>query len=316
MQRKTVIAAMSIAVFLGVVIASSYAEDYRYNGMMSADYGYGMMGGGYGMGPGMMGGGWVDVPEKLPTPKNQEWIKKFTNIFMTEKESLAQYAADQGEFNAYMPYMMIIPQEEDHVRWIGDMLKAYGLKPEEKSYKVQQSKSLADAYKLGIKLESELLPEYEWLIKNAEDQDSAGILNTILLQSRWHLAMFDHASRIGTGYGYGMMGRGHGYGMGPGMMGRGGYGMGYGSRGYNGLDLMRSELNLKADQAKQIYDLAGQYRSKYFESRGDVDALNKLEKQHRNDIEKILTSEQKKIFGKYKRGFDRYNWYGGCPYHN
>ena len=45
-------------------------------------YGYGMMGGygpGYGMGPGMMGG-WIDVPAKLPAPKNTEWVQKLKEI--------------------------------------------------------------------------------------------------------------------------------------------------------------------------------------------------------------------------------------------
>ena len=197
------------------------------------DYGMGpgMMNGGYGMGYGMMGrGGWVNIPSKIPAPKNAEWIQKLKDILVTEKESLAQYDSDQEKFNAYMPYMMVIPQEENHIDWIGELFSAYGLSPEDKSFKVVQPKSLTEAYELGVKLETDLLPRYEWLVKNAEDHDSAQVLNTILLQSRWHLVMFEHALRMGHGYGYsmggGMMGDGYsGYGMGPGMM--------WGPKGYD-----------------------------------------------------------------------------------
>ena len=83
-------------------------------------------------------------------------------------------------------------------------------------------------------MENDLLPRYEWLVKNAEDRDSAQVLNAILIQSRWHLVMFDHALRMGHGYGYS-----RGWGMGSGMMG-GGYGMGPGMMsGYYGSDTGR-----------------------------------------------------------------------------
>ncbi|MBN2401366.1 MAG: hypothetical protein JXN64_03110 [Spirochaetes bacterium] len=109
-------------------------------------------------------------------------------------------------------------------------------------------------------------------------------------------------------YGYdGMMGQGYGRGR---MMRPG-----YGYREYNHLGFMSSELKLKEEQERQIYDLAFAYRTEYFENRGNVQELEKLEQQHRMDIEKILTPEQKKIYEKYKRGFDRYGWFGGCPYH-
>jgi hypothetical protein len=201
-------------------------------GMMGGDGGYGMgsgmMGGygsGYGRGSGMMGG-WIDVPTKLPAPKGTEWVQKLREILALEKQSLAQYQADQELFNAYMPYMMVIPQEENHIEWIEQLFKAYGLSADVKAPPVVENKTLTAAYELSVKLESDLLPRYEWLVKRAEDRDTAQVLNTILLQSRWHLVMFDHALRMGHGYGYsrgfGMMGGYGGYGMGPGMMG--GYG--------------------------------------------------------------------------------------------
>ena len=137
-----------------------------------------------------------------------------------------------------MPYLMIIPQEENHIEWIGQLFKAYSLPSDGKAGPVVENKTLTEAYELSTKMESDLLPRYEWLVKNAGDRDTAQALNTILLQSRGHLVMFEHALRMGHGYGYsrgsGMMGGyGSGYGMGPGMMGPG-----YGPQGPGGWNPM------------------------------------------------------------------------------
>ncbi len=196
--------------------------------------GGGMMGGsgsGYGMGGGMMGYPIApDVPDKLPAPKSQEWTQKLRDVLALERLSYAQYAADAEKFNAYMPYHMVIPQEEDHVRAIERLFAAYGLPAEGKTAAVAVTKTITEAFELCVKMEQDLIPRYEWLVKNAADRDSAGILNNILLQTRHHLVMFDHALKMGGTMGPGMMkGGGYGYGMGPGMMGGGMMGSGQGS---------------------------------------------------------------------------------------
>ena len=234
MKKVIFIFSLTLAVVfvLGTTAVQSQTGRGDYGYGMGHGYGYGMGPGmmrGYGMGPGMMGGDWIDVPTKLPAPKNAEWAQKLHEILTLEKESLAQYTADQEKFNAYMPYMMVIPQEENHVEWIGQLFKAYGLPADGKTPSVVDNKTLTNAYELSVKMENDLLPRYEWLIKKAEDRDTAQVLNVILLQSRWHLVMFDHALRMGHGYGFS-----RGWGMGPGMMGgRYGsdYGMGYGMMG-------------------------------------------------------------------------------------
>jgi hypothetical protein len=231
-MKKTIFI-ISLALAVAFVLSPAAVQSQPGRG----GYGYGMgYGHGYGMGPGMMGGwDWVDIPSKLPAPKNAEWVQKLNEILAMEKQSLAQYQADQEKFNAYMPYMMIIPQEENHIEWIGQLIKAYGLPSDGKVSPVVQSGTLTDAYQLSVKMEADLLPRYEWLVKNAGDRVSAQALNTILIQSRWHMVMFEHAIRMGHGYGFsrgpGMMGRGYGYGMGPGMMGGYGYGRGPGMMG-------------------------------------------------------------------------------------
>jgi hypothetical protein len=213
--------------------------------------------GGYGMGRGMMGG-WVDVPAELPAPNNAEWVQKLKEILTLEKQSLTQYQTDQEKFNAYMPYMMVIPQEENHIEWIGQLFEAYGLPADGKVDPVVENKTLPDAYELSAKLESDLLPRYEWLVKKAEDRDTAQVLNAILIQSRYHLVMFEHAVRMGHGYGFsrgsGIMG-GYGYGMGPGMIGgygSGGYGMG---RGYG----RQSQSTGKSIDAKEAEAMMKDY---------------------------------------------------------
>jgi rubrerythrin len=202
-------------------------------GMMGPGYGYG-----HGMGPGMMGG-WVDVPDRLPTPKNAEWVQKLREVLALEKKSYVQYTADAEKYNAAMPYMMVIPQEEDHVQLIERLFLAYGLKADGKPETALETKSLKEAFELCAKMEQDLIPRYVWLVQNAQDRESAQILNHILIQTRWHLAMFEHALGMGgygmgpgmmrgRGWGPGIMGPGmRGWGMGPGMMGPG-YGYPYG----------------------------------------------------------------------------------------
>jgi hypothetical protein len=192
----------------------------------------------------MMGGwGWVNIPAKLPAPKNAEWVKKLREILVMEKSSLAQYQSDQEKYNAYMPYMMVIPQEENHIEWIEQLFEAYGLPADGKVSPVVPTKNLNEAYELGVKAENALLPIYEWLVKNSGDRDSAQALNAILFQTRWHLVMFEHALR-GFGYGYhGRRGRGWDYGMGPGMMGGYGYAPRY--QGEKPVDMKEAEAMMK-----------------------------------------------------------------------
>ncbi len=230
---KKIIFVVSLVLAVVFVLGTSTAQSQPGRGGYGYGMGPGMMGGygGYGMGPGMMGEVWIDVPAKLHPPKSPELVQKLREILTLEKESLAQYEADQGKFNTFMPYMMVIPQEENHVEWIGQLFKAYGLPADGKTPPVVDNKTLTNAYELSVKMESDLLPRYEWLVKKAEDRDTAQVLNVILLQSRWHLAMFDHALRMGHGYGFS-----RGWGMGPGMMGDyygtgRGYGRQYPSRG-------------------------------------------------------------------------------------
>lgn len=227
---KKTISIISFVVAMTVVLGIATVQSQPGRGGYGYGMGPGMMGGygGFGMGPGMMGDGWIDVPAKLPPPKSAEWVQKLREILTLEKESLAQYEADQGKFNTFMPYMMVIPQEENHVEWIGQLFKAYGLPADVKIPPVIENKTLTDAYELSVKMENELLPRYEWLVKKAEGRDTAQILNAILIQSRWHLVMFDHALRMGHGYGFWGMGRG----MMGGYFGTGrGYGWQYPPRG-------------------------------------------------------------------------------------
>jgi rubrerythrin len=219
---------LTMAMLISLLAVTPVMAQRGTGGGMMGGSGYGY---GYGMGGGMMGYPIApDVPDKLPTPKSQEWIQKLGDVLALERLSYAQYTADAEKFNAYMPYHMVIPQEEDHVRAIERLFASYGLPADGKPAAVTETKTITEALQTCVKLEQDLIPRYEWLIKNAADRDSAGILNSILLQTRHHLVMFNHALWMGGGMGPGMMyGGGYGYGMGPGMMS--GQGYGYGGRG-------------------------------------------------------------------------------------
>jgi len=202
---------LMVAVLLSLLVAMPVMAQ-RGPGW-SDDYGWGQ---GYDMGPGMMGGrghgmGMMgyrvasDVPDKLPAPKSLEWTQKLQDVLVLERLSYSQYTADVEKFNAYMPYMMVISQEEDHIRAIDRLFSAYGLPAAGKQAAAVETKTITEALELCVKMEKDLIPRYEWLVKNAGDRTSAGILNEILLQTRHHLAMFEHALRMGGGMGPGMM---------------------------------------------------------------------------------------------------------------
>lgn len=173
------------------------------------------------MGPGMMGmhGNQVSIPDQLPAPKSGDWINKLRKIFALEKLSRAQYEADRDKYQVRRPYMMVIPQEENHIEWIGRLFSAYGLPADGTMPPVEQSQSPEQAYKIALKLEQDLIPQYQWLIDHAADQTSAQVLSTILHQTQMHYRMFSHALGMGGGMGPGMGGRGMRHG-GPGMGGQ------------------------------------------------------------------------------------------------
>jgi hypothetical protein len=218
MKRKILFIGVVLVVLLMALPAISQSR-YDYGPGYDDDY-YSSgprMGRGWGMGRGgMMGYGESSyVPQKLPVPKSTEWIGKLREILALERLSLDQYATDAEKYNTYMPYHMVIPQEQDHVMTIERLFTAYGLSASGKPAAEMDTMTLEDAYQLCVKMERDLIPRYEWLIKNAEDRNTAGILNNLLIQTRYHLAMFEHALQVGGWHGGGPWG---GRGRGPGMM--------------------------------------------------------------------------------------------------
>ena len=203
-----------VVVLLSLLVAMPVMAQYGRGWRDDYDWntGPGMMGGrgyGYGMGGGMMGYLIApEVPDKLPAPKSQEWTQNLRDVLALERLSYAQYTADAEKFNAFMPYYMVIPQEGDHVRAIERLFTAYGLPLDSKPGAVVETKTITEAFELCVKMEQDLIQRYEWLVKNAVDRESAGILNNLLLQTRHHLVMFNHALWMGGRMGPGMMYRG------------------------------------------------------------------------------------------------------------
>jgi hypothetical protein len=164
---------------------------------------------GRGMGSGcMMGGhGSVTIPQTLPTPKSSTWLHNLREVLSLERLSLVQYQTDEDKFQVFRPYRMIIPQEDDHIAWIGQLFSAYGLSAAEPTLSIKRSGSITQAYEIALQLENKLRPRYQWLIARAEDNDTRQVLNLIDAQTRHHAMMFSHALNMG-GMSGGMMGCG------------------------------------------------------------------------------------------------------------
>ncbi len=138
-----------------------------------------------------------NIPAALPKPKNQEWVKKFNEMLSLEMTAEAQYRLDQEKFGVYsFPYGMVLPQDQDHVRWLVKILNAYGLVATAKASEVKASDNLEQAYEKAIKLEQNITQAYEWIVPKTENDYSKWVLNTLLLQSRLQQAMFTHAFKM------------------------------------------------------------------------------------------------------------------------
>ncbi len=157
-----------------------------------------MMGGlmGQSMGSDMMTPD-VPIPEKLPKPHNDAWVRQLDEVLALEKLSQAQYENDSNKYQASMPYMMVGPQEERHIGLISALFDAYGLKPDAEISAVRSTSRLEQAYKVAMDLEAELIPRYEALVADAQDGTAREVLGSILNQTRMHYRMFSHAMRMG-----------------------------------------------------------------------------------------------------------------------
>jgi uncharacterized membrane protein len=172
------------------------------------------------------------IPDSLPAPRNEEWIRRLGGVMARERLSEAQYRADSREYRLHMPYTMVIPQEENHIEWIGELYQAYGMAVPDSVPPVRQTDSGPEALRLGMELEQRLIPDYEWLIGNTDSDPTRQLLGDILYQTRMHHTMFQHALSMG-----GMRAPG---GRGPGGHGPTGSQMGWGHmhRDWGGSSMM------------------------------------------------------------------------------
>jgi hypothetical protein len=205
---KKLVAVLAISLLL-VFVAIIYAQG---DGMMGGQKDQPQMGRGIMQGMGCYETD-ISIPEKLQKPKNKEWVGKLQQILTLENLSQLQYEADSKKYQVNMPYRMVIPQEENHIEWIKKLFAAYGLPSHVKVQPIKETTTLTQAYKNARDLEKNLIPQYEWLINNAEDNTTKEVLDIILLQTRIHYTMFDHALHMGW-----MRGQGMGLGMGRGGM--------------------------------------------------------------------------------------------------
>lgn len=96
-----------------------------------------------------------------------------------------------------MPYSMVIPQEDNHIAWISELYGAFGMQVPDSIPDPEETSSGREALRMGMGLEQELIPEYEWLIQNVESDTVQQVLGDILYQTRMHYTMFEHALSMG-----------------------------------------------------------------------------------------------------------------------
>jgi rubrerythrin len=139
------------------------------------------------------------IPEKLPAPKNQLWIRKLGTALAMEKLAKAQFEADQKKFGVSNPYLYVLPEIEQHIAWISKLFSAYGLPAQGKTAPVLTVKTpdtLLEALKKGRKMEEELATHYSWLLSHTGNKTTQRVLNTILTQTNIHMELFKNDIRI------------------------------------------------------------------------------------------------------------------------
>ena len=130
------------------------------------------------------------VPEKLPRPYSEKWIQVLRQALALEKQAKIQYANDSIKFNTHWPYMTVIAQDGNHIKWLENLFTAYRLIGDDTTPSAKKSKNLEYAYRVAIKLEKSLIKKYDWLMKNAPDGTSQEIIETILMQTRIQYELF------------------------------------------------------------------------------------------------------------------------------
>jgi hypothetical protein len=196
-MRKVIEALGALALVIVTTLSAGAQMMHGRDGMMEGPMGQGM-------GPGMMMPD-IPIPEKLPTPQNEAWVRQLDEVLALEKLSKAQYGNDSAKYRASMPYTMVEPQEEYHIGLIRRLFTAYGLRPGAHVPPVRQTNTLEEAYRVAMDLEAGLIPRYERLIADAEDGTAREVLNIILNQTRMHYRMFSRATEMGGMMGGGMI---------------------------------------------------------------------------------------------------------------
>lgn len=205
-------AGVAVAALLVVSTASGCKQGTSRNGATPPGEGSGALGGNTDQQTRcpMCGRPWAggypsfrEIPESLPKPDSAEWVGRLREVLAREELSKRQYVDDSRRFGAHMPYAMVIPQEDQHLAWLRRLFAAYGLPADGEVLQLRPTADLEQAYRTAMELEQELMPRYEWLIANSGEEQTRRVLDRILLETRMHFTMFDHALRMG-GMGMGM----------------------------------------------------------------------------------------------------------------
>ncbi len=138
----------------------------------------------------------VAIPEKLPVPKNQEWVGKLQQVLIMAKRAKVQDEAEQRKFGITNPYRYMIPQITHHIDLISKLFAAYGLPPDGKPAAIRPSSKVLQALENGKRLAVDIAAQYEWLLNHSEEKNTKKVLNSILTQTKVHYLMIDNVIRL------------------------------------------------------------------------------------------------------------------------
>ncbi len=131
----------------------------------------------------------------------QEWLTILDKVLTLEKFSLSQYETDAEGLNISMPYRTVIPEKQGNIETLAGLFTMQGASPEGKPARAVKSGSINQAYRLGIRMEKDLITYYEWLIRNAENREAGAALKDLQARSRSNLKLFEHGLKAGRGMG-------------------------------------------------------------------------------------------------------------------
>lgn len=135
----------------------------------------------------------TSIPRELSIPDDKEWLVRLQEALAGEMLARDQFEADQHRLTTSFPYPLVLPQEYEHIRTLEELLNAYGISRAVAVPDIRLHETDRQACAFAMVFKAEMIPRYEWLMENAEHDAARKTIEEILLRTRLHHALFQHA---------------------------------------------------------------------------------------------------------------------------